>query len=371
MKIIFMPMLPLTQRDYEQLGIKYFYEKNYEVTIIESHQLLMPHYKESVDIEYFNYQNTYEPSTEDELLSTINNYTKNDYIFFYLASKEAVILLNKMKKFTNAKFVTYISGSVPYTSSPCGILNIAKSILRPVVKKLISKKFDSDIVFTGSPKDELIFPFLFGKNTKVIHTHSRDYELCLNVDGYNHDKEYCVFLDTDVIDASDYVIFGNKSDGNTDNYYKKLIDFFEFLQDTMKIDVLISAHPKSRIFKNTKNFKGFKVVHNSSPSLVKNSKFVISEGTTAISFAVYFDKPMIFFTMEELRFFYKYTCSYAKQFKKNIFQIDDLQILDIDTIKNELNNTNEYDIFKYNYLTYKDESRSVFEKIERELLIGR
>ena len=44
MRIVFMPMLPLTQKDYEYLGIKYFFENGFDVTILETHQLLLSLY---------------------------------------------------------------------------------------------------------------------------------------------------------------------------------------------------------------------------------------------------------------------------------------------------------------------------------------
>lgn len=366
-----MPMLPLTQRDYESFGIKYFSEKGYDVSVLETHQLLLPSYKSNVEIEYYKTERTYEPVSIEALLEITDTLSLDDYIFYYLASKEAVVLLNQIKRTTKAKFVTYISGCIPSTSSPCGAFLKLKALARPVIKKLIDTTFKTDIVITGAPKDELIFPFLIDKNSKKVHAHSRDYELCMNAVEYKYNKPYCVFLDTDVIDASDYHIFGNKSDNNLEAYHRKLVDFFQWIEKNLGIEVLISAHPKSRVFKNKNNFNGFNVVHNASASLLKGSNFALSEGTTAISFAVYFNKPMLFFTMKELSFFYKHTCSYAKQFKKEIINIDDVNQLELSMINKELASIAYYANFKYNYLAYKDSSVSIFNIIENELLLGR
>lgn len=376
MKIIFMPMLPLTRRDYSNFGIKYFYEKNYDVSVLESHQLLLPGYKDGVSLEYMQFDKHYEPSTFEELFKIINTLSKNDYIFFYLASKEAVSLLNQMRDRTKASFITYVSGSVPSHNYVCSFFDTIKFSIRFIIRHYINKlgfrTFESDLYFTGAPKDELIFPFLAGKNTKRVYTHSRDYELCINTIAYIYHRPYCVFLDTDIIDASDYVLFESKA--NKDNikaYQEKLIAFFHWIKEKKEVDVIISAHPKSRIFLNKKEFHGFKVVHNQSDSLVKSSEFVISEGTTAVSFPVYFDKPMLFFTMQEIKFFYKHTCKYAQVFNKPIFNIDDLGILNVDDLNSDLVNMAKYEYFKYNYLTYADDDKSVFEIIEEELRIGR
>jgi len=370
MKIVFIPTLPLTFRDYEMLGIKYFHDRNYSVSVLETHQLLLPNYKKNVDIDYYNYENIYQPLSEIEFLSFGKTLSKEDYIIYYLGSPDAVMLLNKMKNITSAKFVTYISGSIPTTTSPCGYFARMKSFIRPIIKKMIVKKFNTDIVVLGSPKDELIYPFLIGKDSKKVYAHSRDYELCINADEYKNSENYAVFLDTDIVDASDYVISKKNYDKNKDIYYDKLITFFEFLESKMNMEVIISAHPKSRIFKDKENFRGHKIVHNNSESLVKNSKFILSEGTTAISFAVYFSKPMMFFTMKEIDFFANVTCSYAKQFSKTIYNVDDVSTIDIEILEKELKDLTGYEEFKYNYLTYKDKNENIYSVIER-VLIGR
>jgi len=375
MKIVFMPMLPLTHRDYENLGIKYFHEKGYDVSVLESHQLLLAGYKNSVTLEYMKFEKHFEPTTVEELFTIIKPLSENDYIFFYLASKEALSLLNQMKKITQAKFATYISGSVPPHNYKCDLYDTMKFSLRFFIRHYINKlglrTFTSDLYFTGAPRDQLIFPFLSGIDTKKLHVHSRDYELCMHTTGYSHAKPYCVFLDTDVIDASDYILFGDESNKNIEAYQNKLVTFFNWIQLNMKVVIIISAHPKSRIFLKQETFYGFKVIHNQSASLVKNSEFVLSEGTTAVSFPVYFNKPMIFFTMEEIKFFYKHTCKYATLFEKPIFNIDDLDILNNADIYKDLANMKKYEYFKYNYLTYDDDDISVFEMIEKELKFGR
>lgn len=376
MKIVFMPMLPLTQRDYDYLGIKYFVENNFDVSVIETHQLLLSGYETKVQLNYFNFENYIKPTTINELLEFTKKLSSEDFIFFYLASKDGVKLLNQIKNSSNVNFLTYISGSVPSTSSPCGIKNIIKRKLMPYVRGiqyfLGIGTFQTDYYFTGAPKDELIYPYVKTYKTKHIKLHSRDYERCLNIEAYKNEEPYCVFLDTDVVNASDYELFGIKIDENdATNYHIKLIEYFKWIENRFNVKVIISAHPKSRVYKDLNHYLGFKVVHDKSPELVKGCEFVINEGTTAVSFPIYFDKSIVFFTMNEINFFYSYACSYTKVLKKMMIKIDDLNEDTFKKMNIELENKDRYEYYKYHYLTYQDTNISNFELIKNELMSGR
>ncbi|MDN5067878.1 hypothetical protein [Aliarcobacter butzleri] len=374
MKIVFMPMLPLTQKDYEYLGIKYFFENGFDVTILETHQLLLSGYADKVQLNYFNFKNTITPSGESELLNFTKKLTDQDFIFYYLASKEAIILLNKIKASCKVKFVTFVSGSIPQTSSPCGALNVLKRKIMPYLRNIQYffgiRTFHTDYYFTGAPKDEIVYPYLKTKKSKHIKIHSRDYENCLKIEKFSNHKPYCVYLDTDIINASDYEISG-KSYRGIHEYQKKLVSYFQWIEQNFSVEVIISAHPKSRIYKNKYDFNGFKVVHNQSAELVKGCDFLINEGTTAISFGIFFNKAMIFFTMNEIEFFYNNACSFGKVLNKKILNIDNLGDNLLIQMRNELSKNNRYDYYRYNYLTYKDTYISNFELIKNELMNGR
>ena len=120
MKIIFMPYLPITKQDYVNLGIEYFVNKEYDVSILESHNILFPNYKQTVDINYFIPPiEQYEPDTEDLLLQYISKLTSQDFIIYYIAGKESIKLLNNIRLHTQVKMLTYISGSIPLPKIKC------------------------------------------------------------------------------------------------------------------------------------------------------------------------------------------------------------------------------------------------------------
>lgn len=368
MKIVFIPNLPYTYRDHKRFGVEFFLEKGYDTEVMDIHKVLLPGYKEKVDIEYFTFDNHWEPESIDEIVERVKKLSKNDFVFFYIAGFNAIKLLKEMKKHTQAKFITYVGASIPTTTVSCTLFDSLKKQVKNFVKRFIPKyqlKFDTDYYVAGAPKDEIIFSNLITKNTKIIKSNSRDYNLCLKSKPYENEKQYSVFLDTDAIDASDYVLFGNSAKKDIETYLKKLKEFFQWIEKEYNVDVIIAAHPKSRIYKNKDRFNGFKVLHGKSVELVHGSKFVINEGTTAISYAIFFDKPLIFFTFKEINFFCHHLCAFTKELQKEAIDID---FIDKKKLDREFKNKNRYSHYKNNYMTYEDTNVDTYEMIEKEIL---
>lgn len=368
MKIVLIPNLPYTLRDHKRFGAEYFISKGYKVEVMDIHNVLLPGYKEKVNIDYYSFEEHWEPNDKKEIFDRIDTLSSKDLIFFYIAGRESVNLLNEMKKYTKARFVTYVSGSIPPTTVFCNPILLFKRYVKNFIKKFMPRYklfFPSDFYISGSPKDEELFPYFISKNTKLIKSNSRDYNKCLLSKPYNFSEKYCVFLDTDVIDAADYEIFKNKAKRNKKEYLNKLISFLKWIKKEYKLNVIIAPHPKSRIYKDMDNIDGIKIIRNKSVELVQGSEFVVNEGTAAVSFAVYFNKPIIFFTFHEIAFFYNHCCSFTKELNKEIINIDVLSKHQFDI---ELKNNRMYKDYKFKYLTYNDDKIDTYKMIEKNIL---
>jgi hypothetical protein len=198
-----------------------------------------------------------------------------------------------------------------------------------------------------------------------IKSHSRDYESALNAKQVYYDEPYCVYLDCDVVDSSDYLIQNAQHRPNIASYEKKVVTFLNWLRETYNVNIIIAAHPKSRFYKGLNSYNGFKVVHNQTASLVKGCRFVVNEGSTAISYAVLFNKPLVFFTMKEVSFFYKICCAFAKALGKEVISVDNILSTMKHDVSKEFAKTENYQRYKYNYLTYaSNTSTCVFDLIE-------
>ena len=169
----------------------------------------------------------------------------------------------------------------------------------------------------------------YKKSIKNIPINSIDYEKYLNSLEVNEnlvDEEYIVFLDDYLPAHPDLIILGLRT-VSSELYYNNINHFFRLLEKKMHAKVVVAAHPKSDYsdnpFENRKIFK-YKTIE-----LVKNCKFVIAQSSTSISFAVLYNKPLLFIYDNQLKEVHKTNlypslCSYAECLGCTPLNISDL-----------------------------------------------
>ena len=357
LKIIIIPNLPYTYRDHLRFGTEFFLKKGYNVEVWDIHHILLPGYKEKVDIDYFTFHSYYELNTMEELISKVYRLKENDFILFNFGSGR-IDFLSTLKSHTKAQFIIHAAGAIPLNGLT---INVDSSKPR--------KTFPTDIVFAGSPKDIIYYRDFLGPSTKIVEANSRDYDTSLKSTPYSYKKKYCVYIDTDAIDASDYVAFDVNINIIREQYFNKLFDFLNFIQHTFGYEVIIAAHPKSRQYYNKATINGFKIEHNKTAELIQNCEFVLNEGTSAISYAILHQKPILFFTLEEIKFFV-HTFYISQALSKKIIDINDISHINIELILQELANCNHYDSYKLDYLTFNDDGVSTFEIMDNYFRIN-
>lgn len=373
MKIIVIPNQKYTYRDHKRFGVEYFIEQGINVEVFDIDNILYPDIDwEQMGDKRYIFEGYRQFENAKQFIDAFKELTKDDYIFLYPSNEILIELLKKIKTITDAKLITYYGGAIPITHYKCvnPIKTFVRFFRRMMKKTYHFQKFPLDIVFIGSEIDEEYASPYINKKTKLVKVHSRDYNLSLETEKeYKHTKKYCVFLDTEAINASDYKLLNINHEITKEQtifYYQKLFNFFKWIEKEYNVDVIIAAHPKNRKYLNKKSINNFLIEHNQSALLVKNADFVLTEGSTAVSFALFFNKPIVLFTMNELSFF-KHTCVFSKELKKEVIKVDDL----IENIKikmnKELKNFNGYEQYKYKYITFSDNKRHSMDIIKKTL----
>lgn len=148
--------------------------------------------------------------------------------------------------------------------------------------------------------DKYIMPngFPASSDSELLFTHSFDYDLYLkekDVD-VQTDKRLGVFLDEYLPFHSDYEYTGDNNKVRADEYYPKLRDFFDNIESKYGVRIVIAAHPRSHYEDHSDYFGKRRIVRGRTVELVKSSSFVLLHNSTALNYAVLFNKPMIFFT---------------------------------------------------------------------------
>lgn len=141
-----------------------------------------------------------------------------------------------------------------------------------------------------------------GSKTEKVWIHTLDYDIYLQHQKTTPlDSNSCVFLDEYYPFHSDYIYMGKNSPVTAEEYYPKICNFFNYIEQRIGIKILIAAHPRSRYEELPDYFDKRAVITGKTAEIVKNSRFIIMHSSTSINFAVLYRKPIIFITTNQIQ----------------------------------------------------------------------
>jgi len=132
--------------------------------------------------------------------------------------------------------------------------------------------------------------------SKLIAGNSFDYDRYLR---HKHissvTAENIVFLDAaGPMFAGDYKVMGRRHTLTSDVWYPALVNLFNILEDNIGGETIIAAHPKAKHASDRPPyFDGRKVISNETMELIQHAKLVVTRSSTAVSYAVLFNKPIL------------------------------------------------------------------------------
>lgn len=194
-----------------------------------------------------------------------------------------------------------------------------RSVTAKLYKPLVSL---SDISIISCQK-ALLIP---ETNTpKRIFGHSFDYDIYLDKLPQTNfiNASYAVFIDQNLYFNHDQYLTGNRRMVNS-NYFEKMEAFFCKLEIMLGIFIVIAPHPKG-LYNIDHPFFNRLSKDYTTDELIKNSILVLSHYSTAISFAILFNKPIVLLTSNDLNqnsHIRHYISSFKKELNCNIFNID-------------------------------------------------
>ncbi|MDP1604363.1 MAG: hypothetical protein Q8M03_13990 [Legionella sp.] len=223
-----------------------------------------------------------------------------------LKSLPIYLLLNSGKK----KTIFFGRGYLPFISQPKTTLSaflqrvfsgnkkhLILSLVGSAIFKFLPIIKRHDLTFVAGNLAERLHKADSVKLSKIHHfdidcscsDNSRPSELPDN---------YCVFIDDFLPFHPDFSI-QNNARVTAEKYYNALNNFFVEIEKRYDTTVAIAAHPKALYPVNP--FGGRRVVFGETSSLVKNSAIVIAHASTAISYAVIYEKPLCLIFSEEIK----------------------------------------------------------------------
>lgn len=209
-----------------------------------------------------------------------------------------------------------------------------------------------DLVFAAGSVEESRYNGI----SKIIPINHFDYDNYLGLKDNPEqiiNNEYCVFLDDNLVYDTDFKI-NNIKTIKPIPYFKSLCNFFDWVEKKYNLKVVIAAHPKAEYQGN--EFGDRLIINDKTNELVKNCHFTIAHYSTSISYAILYNKPIIFIHTKEMKdMFYFQTIKYfANVLNANIYNINENPSEhNINEIKISNIDYSKYEDYKYKYLTSK------------------
>ena len=143
-------------------------------------------------------------------------------------------------------------------------------------------------------------------NTQIIDFNSSDYQNAISSDKnsefLDEANNYIVFIDQFIPFHPDRDVFKLKPLDSL-NYFEELNRFFSEVEKKYGKKVVVAGHPAAtEIYNENDYFKGRSVYYGKTMELIKYSFGVISHYSTAISYAVIYNKPIIFYFTSEMKY---------------------------------------------------------------------
>ena len=301
-------------RDKERFGVEYFLSKNIIVVIIDVQDYTNPELKHLPNTKYKEEKGLYviKCSNFSFVEKAVNLYGEGIAILFLSENIQSTKIRKYLKK-EKVKLGILHAGMLPSLSNDVNMSNKIlikfknlglNNFLTLICNRIYTKAFNPkryDFLITSN-YDKSIENYNMNKPKFIIETHCLDYDLSIKHknDESLIENKYVVFLDQHLLKHSDFIRNNHKLDVSSEKYYAGLNDLFSHIENKFNYEVVIAAHPRANTDDYNILFSGRKIIYGQSSLLVKHCEFSITHYSTAINFAVIYEKPILFTTSDDL-----------------------------------------------------------------------
>lgn len=321
--IIFLIDSPLNRRDFDRFGIQTLLDEGFEVTVWDLTPCMHSGFYTTIAIqEPARYRNMQIFEKKCDVIAHISALQETDLavcligfdytsLFFYRALSQHLI-----------RYCVWQAVSLPVSVNPArqGTFSFrkllkkitgmsARAIASHAVTRFVKKYYrlsgvrPATIAMLAGERSDDVYFYPIDATTKKLWVHLMDYDIYLEQRQRSDlpvPGRYALFLDEYLPFHPDYKYIGVNPPVSAEDYYPGLCSFFAFLEKKYDLRVIIAAHPRSKYDDPQKYFGDRIVLREKTAQLVRDSEFVIAHVSTAIDFAVLFNKPLLFITSDIL-----------------------------------------------------------------------
>lgn len=327
-KIIYLLDNLFCKRDYERFGIELLKVNGFEVLVWDLTAILNPdiYYNITVPdpIEYEGYKLFSEVSAvcndilnmgNDCLFLFFADYTPKIYPILRLISRKKLPYCIDRSGDCRPILTDYIEETSKPITMKAALLQLMAGIKKITYKSLKVSIFvrlpyrllnlrPADFIIGGAAKSNMrSYRFPVGPKTKILNIHYYDYDNYVAERRKKNviDKFTGVFLDQYIPFHPDNLLYDPSSEIEEEEYYPYLRNFFDYLEATFKVKIIIAAHPRAHYENYSDYFGGRPVIRNKTCELVSKAGFVLAHHSFSLNYAVLFNQPILFLTTDKMQ----------------------------------------------------------------------
>jgi len=319
-RIIIFFEIPFSRQLYSTFGIETLIKNNFFVEVWDFSSFLYSGFEHhEVFSVYHPKFKFYRFTNKSEIEGSLSLLTRSDFVNCFIGFSHQTLFIYKILSKKNIEYSVPLFNPLPVSKNekiklPKKILSSIKKIviLRKktifdhIVNKIIRNNFrvfgikPTTLCIAGGTASMDVNQFPFDQTTQILWTHSTDYDIFLHLTGKNTSSYpgCAIFLDDFLPFHPDFTMINEMAPITPEEYYPKLCNFFSYLEHNFGVRIIIAAHPRSTYEKLPDYFEGRPIIRGETAQLVKECSFVIMHASTSINFAILYQKPIIFLTMD-------------------------------------------------------------------------
>ena len=334
-RIIFIVESTFNKRDFKRFGIEILMGRGFCVEIWDLTPFLNSNYYRNYRVpDPISISNYRIFSTKKEALRGLLDLDskKDTVITMFNPKRKTVFVFNHLEK-NKINFGFLVLGAIPSNRLRLSTLKrIKNQIMRPkyliknIFQRLMNlsiKKYVANFFIVGSDTDKIKAKQSgnYIETSKIVSAHTLDYDVYLEgkqttaTTNLITEEKYAVMLDEYNLYHPDNLQSGMPVNPKT--YYKDLNKFFKSIEHFFGMPVIIAEHPRSNSEKMKNSYGGRKRVNGKTIQLIKNAELVLAHASTALNYAVLYNKPVVFLTSSDYSVNYRNSVnSFAKALSK-------------------------------------------------------
>jgi hypothetical protein len=340
--------MPVTWRDYQRFGVDILKGYGIRVWLVDLSAMFDSRYLHNESQEDFSPKELRRFSSIQEWEDFLQE-IKDEHPFIIDAIDQPLETLNVLEllKRYNIPYAAVWSNAIPAAQQKNHY-----SIMSRIFWSRVALRFKK-ILLANRLKAVIKPPFILAggansiderrvtSSTQIIWGHTLDYDLYLkyqqNPTPALSDKKYAVFLDEAVPYHPDFLISHMPPCPYSDpkDYYTEMNRMFDFLEEKLKMPIVIAAHPKAPYQSMLNNvYETRRIMNGETINLVAHAEYVLAHSSTAINYVVLFKKPILLLKPDRYdgTFLGNSVDIFARELKSVALNFDLLKKLDLATL---------------------------------------